>query len=159
MLAGRGLTSSPLARAAMASRQSSPAAWRACGSLDAPRSATRSARPRTPPSPLPNAPLCSRSRPLSRSRTIAADARSSSLCQLRPPPSSPRPPTAPPRPTAPRARAQSRSVSLARPVELIRVNRSSGDPSVHTVLPLLSAISCVFRRVSSALALRTRSSR
>ena len=151
----------------MASRQSSTAAWRACDGLDAPWSATRSSRPRPPPSPLPDAPLCSRSRPLSRSRAaaaappraIAADAWSFSPCQLRPPPSPPRAPTAPPRPSAPRARAQSCSVSLARPVELTGVSRSSGDLSVHTVLPLLSAIACVFRRVSSALALRTRSNR
>ena len=59
-------------RAVVARRQSSPAAWRACGSLDAPRSATRSARPRPPPSPLPFVPLRSRSRPLSCSRAAAA---------------------------------------------------------------------------------------
>ena len=153
--------------AAVASRQSSAAAWRACGSLDVPQSATRSARPRPPPSLLPNAPLCSCSRPLSHShagaaappRGIAADARSSSLYQLWPPPSSPRPPTAPPLPAAPRAHAQSRSVSLACLVELNGMSRSCGDPSVRTVLPLLYAISCVFRCVNSALALRTHSSR
>ena len=89
-LAGRGLTSGPLAeaglarprsppsprpcrvhargrprRAAVASRQSSTTAWRTCGDLDAPWSATRCARPRPPLSPLPFAPASSSSLALS----------------------------------------------------------------------------------------------
>ena len=79
-LAGRGLASGPLAeagpacprsppsprsrpcrvhargrprRAAVASRRSSAATWRACDGLDEPWSATKNARSRPPPSPLP----------------------------------------------------------------------------------------------------------
>ena len=43
---------------------------------------------------------------------------------------------------------------LNRPVELTRVSRSFGDLSARAVLPLLSAIACVLKCVSFALASR-----
>ena len=52
-------------RGAVASRQSSAAAWRACAGVDAPWSAARCARPRQPSSPLPFAPVHSSSLVLS----------------------------------------------------------------------------------------------
>ena len=52
-------------RDAVARRQDLAAAWRACGSEDASWSATRSARSRSPPPPLPFAPLSSLSLALS----------------------------------------------------------------------------------------------
>ena len=153
-------------RDAVARRQHSAAAWRACGDLDVPWSATRFARPRPPSPPLPDALLRSLSRSLSRPHAaaapplaIAVEARSSYPRQLRPPPSHPPPPATPPHPSAPRARAQSRSVSLARPVELTGVSRSSGDLSARAVLPLLNAIACIIECVSFALALRNLSCR
>jgi len=57
------------------------------------------------------------------------------------------------------ARTQSPSVSLARPLELIGASQSSGDLSARVVLPLLSTIACVFKRVSSASTSRTVSCR
>ena len=135
------------------------AAWRACGSLDAPWSATGSARPRPPLPPLPFALLHSRSRPPLARAPSSPTTWSFSPCQLRPPSSSPRPPAAPPRPSASRARAQPRSVSPARPGELTGVSRDSGDLSVLAVLPLYSTISCAFRCVSFASASRTYSGR
>ena len=138
--------------AAVARRQSLAAAWRACGSLDAPWSATRSARPRSPLPPLPFALLHSRSRPpLARAqqpplrRTPSSPTTwSSSPGQLRPSSSSPRPPPAPPRPSASRARALPRSVSPVRSGELTGVSRDSGGLTVSVVLPLYPAISCAF---------------
>jgi hypothetical protein len=59
-------------RGAVARRQGSAAAWRACGSEDAPRSATKAPRSRSPPPPLPFAPLSSLSPSLSRSRAALA---------------------------------------------------------------------------------------
>ena len=81
---------------------------------------------------------------------IAADAWSSSLWQLQPPPSNPRPPATLPRLPTPRVCAQPPSISLARPLELAGVSRSSGDLSAHVVLPLLSPIAHDFKRISSA---------
>ena len=63
-----------LRRDAVASRQSSAAAWRACAGVDAPWSATRCARPRPPPPPLPVVPLRSLSHPLPRPRAAATRA-------------------------------------------------------------------------------------
>jgi len=188
-LARRGLASSPLAEAgparprstpsprprqsrvhtcgrprrdALARRLRSAAAWRACGDLDAPWSATRCARLRSPSPLLPDALVHLRSRSLSRPRAaaaapplaIAAGARSSSPSQLRPPPSHLRRPATPPHPSAPCARAQSRSVSLARPVELTGVSRSSDGLLARVILPLLSAIACVLECISFGLASR-----
>jgi hypothetical protein len=143
---------------AVARRQSLATAWRACGSLDAPWLATRSARPRPPLPPLPFALLHSRSRPpLARAqqpplrRTPSSPTTwSSSPGQLRPFSSSPRPPKAPPRPSASRARAQSRSVSPARPGELTGVSRDSGDLSVPAVLPSTPPFLALFDALASS---------
>ena len=61
-------------RDAVACRQNSATAWRACDDLDAPWSATRSARPCPPPPPLPFAPSAP-SLSLSRPRSVCAEHR------------------------------------------------------------------------------------
>jgi hypothetical protein len=98
-LAGRGLASGPLAeaglarprlplppprararvrargrprRAAVARRQSLAAAWRACGGVETPWSATRSPWTRPPKPPLPFAPSTARSRLSARPRAALA---------------------------------------------------------------------------------------
>ena len=109
-------------------------------------------RSSTPPLPLLLARTATAAAPL---LAIAADARSSSLWQPRPPPSNPRPPATPPHLPAPRAHAQPPSVSLARQLGLAGVSRSSGDLSAHVVLPLLSTIAHGFKRISSASTSRT----
>ena len=149
-------------RDAVARRQNSVAPWRACDGLDALWSATRCARPRPPSPPLLDALLLSHSPSLSFSRAaaaapplaFAADARSFSPRQHRPPPSHPQPPATPPRPSAPCARAQSRSVSPVCPVELTGASQSSGNLSACAVLALLTGITCILECVSSASALR-----
>ena len=59
-------------RGAVARRQGSAAAWRACDGVETPWSATRCPRSRSPPPPLPFAPLSSLSPSLSRSRAALA---------------------------------------------------------------------------------------
>ena len=59
-------------RDAVARRQGSAAAWRACDGVETPWSATRCPRSRSPPPPLPFAPLSSLSPSLSRSRAALA---------------------------------------------------------------------------------------
>ena len=61
-------------RDAVARRQDSAAAWRACDGVETPWSATRCPRSRSPPPPLPFAPLSSLSLALSLSRSARRSA-------------------------------------------------------------------------------------
>ena len=142
-------------RAATASRQGSAAAWRACAGLDTPWSATGSARPRPPPPPLPfpliHSPSLAFARPDSRSGRATARHchRRSELLSLAAPASSLES-SATSDSTSPSRTPRARSTDLGTLCSPARAHRSSGDLSARVVLPLISTIAHVFKRISSA---------